>query len=152
MIADLKTIAPDYRTYLLTLPRTAVVAAADRALTIASEMDTIGAKLQARITAAQNAGANVSSAQSAYADYQAKVADAKVQAQAALDLVLNLQPDQGNATVRASNTAALKSARTKLQAATADLKAARKDMQAITQVVKGKGVNAAASTTVSTNS
>lgn len=143
LIADLKTIRPDYRTFLLTMPRTAIIAAANRIMTITDELNTIGTKLQARITAAHDAGADVSVAQSAYADYQIKVADAKVQGQAALDLVVNLKADGGDAAVLAANNAALKSARTKLQAARADLRAAHKDLMTIIKEVKGKGsVNA----------
>lgn len=150
LIADLKSIRPDYRTYLLVLPRTAIIAASDRVMTIVDQMTIVGTKLETRITAAKAAGADVSAAESAYTDYQAKVADAKVQAQAANDLVLNLKVDSGDATVQAANTAAIKSARTKLQAAQADLVAARKDMTTIISAVKGKGT-VTASTTVSTH-
>lgn len=151
--ADLKTIAPDYRVYILVLPRTEIVIAADRVMNIADEMSTDGAKLQARITAAQNAGVNVSAAQAAYADYNAKVADAKVQAQAAIDLVLKLNPDNGDKMVMAANTAALKSARTKLQAARTDLRNARHDMSKIMRTVRKHSEgheNVTASTTAST--
>lgn len=152
LIADLKSIAPDYRTYLLVLPRTAIVAAANRVMNITDQMTAEGAKLQARITAAQTAGVNVSSAQSAYADYTAKVADAKVQAQAALNLVVNLNADNGNAGTLAANTAALKSARTKLQAARTDLREARQDMNEIMQVIRGKGEVTATTTASTTHS
>lgn len=150
LIADLKTIRPDYRTYILVLPRTAIIAASDRVMTIVDQMTTVGTKLEARITDAKNAGADVSAAESAYTDYQAKIADAKVQAQAASDLVINLKVDSGDASAQAANTTALKSARTKLQAAHADLVAARKDMATIIAAVKGKGT-VTASTTASVN-
>lgn len=150
LIADLKAIRPDYRTYLLVMPRTALIAAADRVMDITTQMTAEGTKLQARITDAQHAGADVSAAQSAYADYQAKVSDAKVQAQAAIDLVSKLNVDKSDATTMAANTAALKAARTKLQAARTDLKDARQDMAKIMQAVKGKG-SVTASTTASTH-
>lgn len=150
LVADLKTIRPDYRTYLLVLPRTAILAAGNRVLNIVDQMTTEGSKLQTRITAAQNSGMNVSAAQAAYADYTSKIADAKVQGQAAIDLVKDLQVDQGDTATLNANTAALKSARTKLEAARADLKAARKDMSTIMQTLKVKG-SVTASTTAETN-
>lgn len=152
LAADLKTIGPDYRVYLLVLPRTTIIAAADRVLDIADEMTTDGVKLQARITAAQNAGMNVSVAQSAYADYTAKIVDAKTQAQAAIDLVLKLNVDNGNSAAQAANTAALKAARTKLQAARTDLREARQDMRKVMHALKVKGmhVGVTATTTAST--
>ncbi len=82
------------------------------------------------------------------ADFQAKVADAKVQAQAASDLVADLKADNGDQTALLTNLSALKSARAKLQTAHADLVAARKDMAAIIGGVKGKGMHGEASSTV----
>ncbi len=132
---DVGKIRPEFRTYALVLPRTSIVAASDRILSVVSQMETVGTKLNARIDAATSS-ANVAAARTSYADYVAKLADAKVQAQAAANLVANLTPDNGDKTIFASNTAALKAAKVKLDAARADLKTARKDMNDIFKALK----------------
>lgn len=149
--ADAKSIAPDFRIYALVAPKAAITAGADRVLAITTQMTTVGTKLEARISDAKAAGKDMTTSDAAYADFQAKVADAKTEAQAAITLVADLQVDNGDATVRASNTAALKSAREKLKAADADLRAARTDMKTIILAIKGTGVHAEASTTAETN-
>ncbi|MDB4992385.1 MAG: hypothetical protein JWL75_630 [Parcubacteria group bacterium] len=146
---DAGHIRTEFRTYALVLPRAAITAASDRILNIAANMDTVGAKLNTRIDAAASSSVNVTAARASYTDYLAKVADAKVQAKAAASLVVNLSADNGNATVYATNTAALKAAAAKLVIARADLKAARKDMSDILKAVKGTG--ATATTTAQTS-
>jgi seryl-tRNA synthetase len=123
------------------LPKTAITAGSERVLAIATQMDAIGVKLNTRITAASST-VNVASAQSAYTDYVAKVADAKVQANAAAALVVNLTPDNGDKTLFASNSAALKAAAADLKTAQADLKAARADIATILKAIKGTEVKA----------
>ena len=76
--------------------------------------------------------------------------NANTQAQAAVALVANLQPDQGNATVEASNTVALKSATADIKTALADLKAARQDAGNIVKAIESWKVTATASGTTTT--
>jgi hypothetical protein len=86
------------------------------------------------------AGTDVSAAQSAYTDLNAKTADAKVQAKAASDLVINLNASSSTATSTINaNIGVLKSARAKLEAARTDLRMARQDMAVILRTVHGKG-------------
>jgi uncharacterized small protein (DUF1192 family) len=136
---DVNSITKSFRVYALVMPRAAITAAADRIMTVAGQMDALSVKITARITAAQTAGTDVSAAQTAFADFTAKVADAKVQAQAAVSGTANLTPDNGDATIAASNTAALKAAKAKIDAAQADLTAARKDLGTIITAIRGKG-------------
>ena len=77
----------------------------------------------------------------------AKISDAATQAAAASAEVSGLMPDNGDKTVMASNTAALKDARSKIQAATKDIQAAYKDAQAVVKGVRGTKPTASASTT-----
>lgn len=130
---DAKTITQDYRIYALIIPQGYVVASSDRIPTIGTMMTTLGAQLQARITAAQIAGKDVTSIQAALNDMSAKVSDANSQAQSAQSGVASLAPDQGNATVAASNKAALVAARANIKTGTQDLKAARADLKTVTQ-------------------
>jgi hypothetical protein len=146
IVADIKTIRPDYRSFLLTLPRAALMAAADRELDIAAQMDTVGDKLETRISDAKDDGKDVSASETAYADFKDKVADAKVQAQAAIDLVKDLKADNGDKTELSANLDALKNARAKVKASRQDLVAARKDMATIMQGI-GVHVDVQASST-----
>lgn len=148
--ADAKTIFTTFRIYALVMPQGYILAAADRVTVITALMQSLGAKIQARIAADQSAGKDVSSIAAAFADMNAKIADANAQAAAAQSAVANLQPDQGNATVAASNKTVLVAARADIKAATADLKAARQDIATILKGLKTIGGSASASTTVST--
>lgn len=134
---DVESITKNYRLYMVVLPQARIVAAADRIQSITSQMTTVESKLQARITEAQGKGKDMSTATSAYADLQAKVSDANVQAAAAVSTTANLKPDQGDATVAASNKTALQSGAAKIKASMADLKAARADIDVIVKAVKG---------------
>jgi len=137
--SDDSDITKANRVYLVVIPKAQIAAAADRIDAVVTQLTALSTKLQTRITAAQTAGADVTAATAALTDYNAKVADAKTQADAAVSETVNLQADNGDATVRASNTTTLKDARTKLSAAEADLKAARADAKTIVDAVKGKG-------------
>ena len=134
--ADIKTITANYRIYDLIIPQGYVVASADRVDTIGGMMTTLGTQLQTKITAAQAAGKNVTTLQSALSDMTTQVANAESQAQTAQSGVISLVPDQGSATVAASNKAALVAARANIKTATANLKTAREDIQTIDQGLK----------------
>ncbi len=135
---DVKSITDSYRIYALVLPQIRIITAADRIVTIVKEMQQLSSKFQTRIAAAQSAGADVAAATAALTDFNAKVADAGVQAQAAVTEIVSLVPDNGDKTVRSKNTTALKDARTKIVAAQKDLAAARHDAAIIVSTLKGK--------------
>lgn len=132
------SITKAYRVYAVTMPKAAITAASDRIMKVVAQMESFTVKLEARVTASSSADATA-----ALADFKAKVADAKVQAQAAASLVAGLSADNGDAAIAASNTAALKSAKAKVDVAQADLKAARKDIGTILKAVKGTGDDSA---------
>lgn len=142
---SVQSITIDYRIYMLVLPQGRVAAAADRIQTIVADMQTLEPKLETRI----NSAGNPSAAVSAYADMQTQVSNAASLASAAVSETVSLTPDQGNTTVEASNTAAIKDAASKIKTATADLVQARKDIATILQAVKGTGsVTASSSASV----
>ena len=136
LAADLKSIAPDYRIYMLVEPQVSIMAAADRVNTIVTTLQTLETKIQGRVASTTNAD-TLASLQSALTDITAKLADATKQAQAATTEVSGLVPDNGDKTVMTSNTAALKDARSKIQAANKDIQAAYKDAQSVVKGVKG---------------
>ncbi|MHB8660907.1 MAG: hypothetical protein ACYC75_03180 [Minisyncoccota bacterium] len=148
--SDDKTIFTTYRIYALVMPQGWILASADRVTTVTGLMTDLVAKIQARITADQTAGKNVTSFTTALADMNAKIADANTQSASAQSGVSTLVPDQGSTTVAASNKAALVAARGDIRAATTDLKAARADIRIILQGLKSLGVSASASASAST--
>lgn len=136
---DERSIYGSYRIYALIIPQGYIVASADRIVTIAGMMTSVTATLQAKVTAAQDGGKDVAALQSSLTDANAKIADAGVQAQAAQSAVASLAPDDGSASVAASNKAAITSARAKIKVATDDLKAARGDIQSVIKGLKALG-------------
>lgn len=140
--ADVQSVTKSLRIYALVEPQAHIAASASRISAVVTQMTALADKLQARIDSAKSAGTDTTAAESALADLKVKIADAKVQADAAVSETANLQADNGDATVRASNNAALKDARHKLVAAEKDLAAARHDAAKVYAVVKGSGGNA----------
>lgn len=149
--ADVKSITDAYRIYALVLPQVRIIAAADRIVTVAAGMQQLSAKLEARISAAQSAGADMTAAANAYADYNAKLTDAGAQAQAAVNGIATLVPDNGDKTKMAANMTALKAARTAIVTAQKDLAAARRDAAAIIAAVKGHPTTPVAPATATTS-
>jgi hypothetical protein len=148
---DVQSITSSYRIFALILPQGAIEAASDRALTIVGTLTDLGTKFSARIQAAQAAGNNVTVASSAIGDFNTKVSDANTQATAAASEVASLAPDDGNATVLASNTATLKDAHSKILAAQQDFVTARADALAIIKDLSGFKASTTASATASTS-
>jgi predicted nucleic acid-binding Zn-ribbon protein len=134
--SDMQSVTKAYRVYALDLPKGRIEAAVDRIENIVVTMNDLGAKLQARITAAQSAGNNVAGSQTAYTDFQSKVADAQKQAQSAISATSGLVPDNGSATILQSNNKALKAAAAQIKTAMTDLSQARKDAATIVSGLK----------------
>lgn len=143
---DYSSIFGSFRIYALIIPRGWIMAAADRVTTVNGLMTTLSSSLQSRITAAQSAGKDVSAMQSALSDLNAKNADALTQAQNAQSGVSPLNPDQGDKTVLASNTAAIKAAQADIKTAQQDFTAARADANTIVTALKALKTPAAANT------
>ena len=124
------SITKNYRVYALFMPKMQIIAAADRTITMVSMMAIVGTKLENRLNAQATSStvtsANLTALQARLADFKLKIADAKVQADSAINIVAILSPDQGDKTIMASNLAALKEARSKIKLAQADLVSARK--------------------------
>jgi len=146
--ADLQTIAPDYRVYLLVMPQVSLLSAADRVDTLVQSLQTIQSKIQSRLTGNASLSSNTTISAD-LSDMSAKLSDASSLAASVKTEISGLKPDSGDATLKASNTAALKDARAKIQTAHQDLQAVRKDAGDIVKLIKGAGVNAGATTSAS---
>jgi hypothetical protein len=146
---DIQSITIDYRIFMLVVPQGRIEVATDKIETVVSDYTSLSVKLQARIAAAPS-GTDMTQVNAWLSDMNAKISDANTQAQAAVSLVADLQPDQGNATVEASNKTALQSARADIKTALADLKTARSDAGNIVKAIGSWKVSATASGTTST--
>lgn len=147
---DIQSITKSYRIYALVIPQAAITAAADRVLAVATLSEQLSVKLKTRIDAVEAAGTDVSTLNASLSDMNAKVADAKVQANAAISLVVDLKPDNNDETLMKANMAALKDARANIEAGQKALKAAREDAESIMKALGKPKVRAEgkASTTV----
>ncbi len=126
--ADKQSIIFSYRIFALYIPKMQIIAAGDRMLDLTDKYSSVSSKLQTRLSEAQGKGINVASLQLLVADMQAKIADAKTQAQNAINAVLPLSPDgyPGNKTI-------LQSARQMLDTGHHDQMDAFHDLQGIIQ-------------------
>jgi hypothetical protein len=148
---DSQSVTKGYRIYMLVLPQGRIEAAADRVLNIVSLMTSFETKLQGRLDQAKTDGNDTSSAVAIMSDMHAKILDANTQAQAAIDLVSGLQPDNGDKTTAQANSQALKDARTKIKTAIADLKTARQDAGKVVKLLAGFKASSSGSAGIRTN-
>ncbi len=133
---DIQSITASYRVFALVLPQVRIAAMADREVSLAAMLNTLGIKLQARIASAQSAGQDTTALSAALADMSTRLSNASSQAQSAVSTTASLAPDNGDKTIMTSNAAAIKTARASLVAAQKDLQAARKDADTILKGLK----------------
>lgn len=130
---DVKSIINSYRVFALFIPKINIIKISEDILAISSNFDSYVLKLQDRIQKAQSKGIDVATANSTLIDMRAKITDAKLQANNAINAVIGLTPDgyPGNKTT-------LRSARSMLQIARQDLKNARLDANSVIQLTQSK--------------
>ncbi len=133
---DAKTITGSFRVFALVIPQGQIIAAADRLNTIAGDLSAVAGKLQTRLNDALSAGKDIIKLTTALTDLNAKVTDAQTQAQAAINRIANLAPDNGDATVMAANKTALTQSRADLHVGQQDVVTARQDIEAIRKGIK----------------
>ena len=128
--ADQTRIVTDYHVYVLVVPKTHIVIAADRISYIASEFASLVSKLQAAIDEAKADEKNTTAAQNAFDDMQAKVQDAMNVTAGIPGRVLPLE-----ASGYPDNRSTLLGARSDLVTARTDLRAARADVVKVIQAL-----------------
>jgi hypothetical protein len=129
--AEYMSVGTNVRVFALVLPRTWVYATADREDTLAGNLQKVD-----DILVAKNAtsSAAIQSQNSTFlADLATQIATIKSSVTTAQNAVSSLSPDHGDKTVAASNAAALKSARSTLEAGKMAVKAATNDIRQIRQ-------------------
>ena len=136
LLADLKKIVTDFRIYLLMVPKTDEVIAADAELAAVARLGTLSTNLQTRIDAAKAAGKDVTQAQGELDAMNAKAAQVSPLIQGIPAAVLPLTPAQYN-----DGTAKpiLTSSRVSLQSGRGLLVGARADAMACVAALKALG-------------
>ena len=147
--ADVKSITTSYRIFMLVIPQGRISVAGDRIHTVADSETTFAGKLKTRIDEAAAQGNDVAALNASLSTMTGKIADANIQVDAAVALVANLTPDNGDKAKMDANNAAIKSARAKVKAGMEDLQAAHKAAKSIREGLK-VFASASATTTVST--
>ena len=137
---NIKLLADSHHNFTLVLAQSRVDAAADRLMTLAVMFTALGTKLQARINAAQAAGADVTKLSNSLTDIGLKLSDIGTQAQSAVSAMSGLTSDAGDKVKMAANAAAVKNARNSLQAGQKDVVAIRKDIDLIVAGLKTANV------------
>lgn len=148
---SISSITKSYRTYALVIPKSTITAAADRALSVATQLEQFGAKLAERITAAASTS-DLAAASAALTDMQSKITEARALADAAVALVKDLTPDEGDKAKMQANAQALKDAHAKVVAAQKSLADARKDAGQVIAALKGSNSKRSADDTATTSS
>ncbi len=133
---DIKTITESYRTFAMVMPQTNIAVAADREVTLVAMLNQLGAKLQARVQAAGQSGADVTKITVVLKDMSDKLADADIQVKASVSVSASLTPDNGDKDKMTANQQALKTARADIEASHKDLLAARKDAEQVIKALK----------------
>jgi hypothetical protein len=134
--SDIKSIASGYRIYLLIIPQAHISIAADRLKWVVESETQLATKLKVRIDSATSSGTDASAAEALYTDMQVKIADANAQADAALSIIANLKPDNGDKAKASTNEEALKEARTKIKAGLQAAKDARQIAREIVNALR----------------
>ncbi|SRR5258708_2760585 len=127
--ADQKSIFDQYRIYMLFMPQLRIYVAADHIDDTADLMTQVSIKLQTRIN-------GNTSLQNTLNDANAKIADAKSQAQNAINAIKGLAPDAGNDGIMSTNKQALLNAKSMLMTAVMSLQGARHDFANIISSLK----------------
>jgi hypothetical protein len=134
--ADLGTIVTGYRIYLLMVPMTAEVISADNEAAAVGRLNTVVTRLQARTTADQNAGKDVSAAQADLANMQTSLGQVDTTTLAGISSqLLGLTPADYNDNGPAKGI--LRADHTTLQGFRSSLSAARADAVACRAALKG---------------
>ncbi len=134
--ADHQAIFDQYRVYLVVTPQALVTSACGHIHTAVTTLDADAAKLTTRVQAAAAAGADMTAAEHALADLQARLTSATTHADTASTSIAAIAPDRGDKAVAATNAAAVDAARQDLTTAKDDLTTAAQDARAVVKELK----------------
>jgi len=138
---DVKSILQDYRVYLVVTPQVFSTSACGHIRAATDRLTDIQTKLTAKVDAAAAGGADMTAAQASLSDMAAKMASARNAGDAAASSLAAIGPDHGDASVLASNQAAVASARSQLKGARTDLTTAVTDAKSVVAALKALPAN-----------
>ena len=127
----IESITKSYRIFALIMPKAAVMAAADRVLSAATQLEQFSTKLAERI-----AGNTDASLSTALTEANTKIADAKANVNAAVEKVRGLVPDNGDEALFQANKAAIREAHAMVKEAQQLLKEAHRIMADIAKKLR----------------
>lgn len=130
---DVQSIVKSFRVYALFIPEMQIVAHADMIMDLADQLSALTSQLQSLISTAQSSGKDVTQANAALIERNAKITDAISEAQKAINTVIPLKPENWP-----SNRTTLLSAREMLKTARLDLRTAHQDGKKIQQLTRVK--------------
>jgi len=135
--SEIDSITKSNRVYALVEPQANIMGAAGRIQGVVRSLNIIYTKINSRL--ASSSVLSSSTITSVLSDFKAQVSDATNQASSSIAEVSGLTPDNGNKTIAASNTAALKDARSKIATAQKDLNNAEKDIRTVVGAILNRG-------------
>lgn len=148
--ADLKSITASYRIYALVRPQIEILVASDRINTLVSFTSALSTKISLMIASLKAEGKDTSVFETTLSNTNVKIADAKMQADAAIARTSILLPDNGNAALAASNKEALQKSHADIRVAHLDLHTVKTNLETIIkQIRKMRPVQTATSTEMS---
>ncbi len=139
--ANIDSVKSSYRVFALTIPKSTIIASADRVLSVSDQMTSFSAKLSERIEAAASSGVDVSALIEAQARLDASIASAKSSATTASNTVSSLSVNADSQVAFEANITAMKEARKTIQVAQQHIVSARKEASAIIKGVKGVNIS-----------
>ncbi len=133
---EFTSIFQDYRVYLVVTPQAFATSACGWITVAIDDLRTVRSKLADIVSAVASDGADMTKAEAALADLQAKIDAAGPLAAKATASLQSIGPDHGDANVATANAATITAARTDLTTARTDLKAAAKDARSVVSALK----------------
>lgn len=94
---DILSIRAEFRVYVLMVPKVHLIRVADRLLDANTKLTTYADKLQTHIDSAKTAGKDVRSLETTMTDMRSQITTAQSDATSVVSTLLNLTPDQYNA-------------------------------------------------------
>lgn len=135
---DIKSVTQSYRTFALVIPQGHITAGADRIANITVVMQNIVAKLQVRVDALTASGVDTTSAIASLKKVSDNSKLAQGNALSAVQAVMPLTPDNGDAAKKESNSAAVKAAQKDIKAANKIITESRLELNKLIKFVGGK--------------
>ncbi len=133
---DLKSITASYRIYMLVRPQIEILVAADKMNTLRENLTVLTDKITARINALKASGKDTAALETTLANTRAKLADAKLQADAAINRMSVLLPDNGDTTVARSNRDSLSKSHADIRVGKMDLHVVKENLEALIKQIR----------------